>query len=139
VKAPGSANKTTRLLSKISEVVRSTHSPSTRVLKVTSGTCSISVKCILLFSLDCNIAGGICHTGQNKSCGNLVIVKERLIGLIYSSREDFASTGRAGTCSAGVVKFHSCFFTCVKNVLIVFTGNHSFGAVGRDESNIESH
>jgi hypothetical protein len=69
----------------------------------------------------------------------LLIVQEGLLFIINGAANQFASTGGASTSLARRRKVNTCLFSSFKDVLILFTLNGGFGAVGRAESNIVCH
>src|SRR5210317_1926000 len=90
----------------------------------------LSSQIFLLLSQDHTIAGGICYTSEHPTFGNLIIVKERLLFVVYGARDEFPCTSATSACFARRREINACFFCCFKNVLIVCTFNFSFSAIG---------
>jgi len=70
--------------------------------------CIRSVESFLLVGSDGAVRGGVSHASQHKALAHLVIIQERLVGLVNGTSVNFASARRAGTSAARVGKVNTC-------------------------------
>lgn len=61
-----------------------------------------SVQGLLLVGGDGHIGGGVGHAGQDEALAHLVVIKERLVGLVNTASVNLAGARRAGTSAARV-------------------------------------
>jgi len=97
------------------------------------------VERFFLVSFDRTVRLGIGYASEDKSGLDLVVVQERLVGLVNFAFGDFAGAGGASSSAARVGEVESCFFSSIKNVSIVINVNglvNSFGFA--DEGNFVS-
>jgi hypothetical protein len=97
------------------------------------------VQLFFLVSYDRTVRLRIGDAGEDISGLHLVVVQERLVGLVNFAFCDFAGAGGASTSAARVGEVDSLFFSRIKNVLILWNLNgrvKSFGFV--DEGNFVS-
>lgn len=67
-----------------------------------------SVESLLLVGGDGAVGGGVGHAGQHEALAHLVIIQERLVGLVHSASVDLAGARRAGTSAARVGQVNAC-------------------------------
>lgn len=64
------------------------------------------------------------NTSEYPAFGNLVVVKETIVGLIHRSAYHFTCAGRTSTCTARVREIEAVLLRCVQNIRIPGTIDH---------------
>lgn len=86
--------------------------PSNYNCRHTKDSCHHSIRCLvkglLLVGGDGAVGGWVGNAGEHKSIGHLVVIQERLVGLVNSSSLDLSGARRAGSGTARVWEVNSC-------------------------------
>jgi hypothetical protein len=67
-----------------------------------SATKRRSIEGLLLVSLNGAVGGGVGHAGEDKAVAHLVVIEERLVGLVNGTGSDLSGARRASASTAGV-------------------------------------
>lgn len=67
-----------------------------------------SVESLLLVGDDGDVGSGVSHAGQHEALAHLVVIKERLVGLVDASGVNLAGARRASSGAARVGQVNAC-------------------------------
>ena len=67
-----------------------------------------SVQGLLLVGGDSDIGGGVGDAGKDEALAHLVVIKERLVGLVNTAGVNLAGAGRARSSAARVGEVNAC-------------------------------